>query len=124
MRDFLYTVIIMTIQLTTTNIGGDIVKDDDTYTLSDNKTLNHLVLSQTKLHPNKSTRGHHHVGQEEIYFFIEGEGDMIVGTPMDKPFRVKAGSVILIPDGAFHKVINTTENELVFDCVFEGRRNH
>jgi len=31
----------------------------------------------------------------------------------------------LIPDGDFHKVWNTSETEdLIFVCVFDGKRNH
>jgi len=67
------------IHYTNLNIGGDIVKDNETYLLRDNKTLNNLVLSQTILHPAQSTRGHCHAGQEEVYFFVSGSGEMEVG---------------------------------------------
>ena len=52
---------------------------------------------------------------------------MIVGT---KTFEVKAGDTILIPDGDFHKVFNTSSygikpyGHLEFICVFDGGRNH
>jgi oxalate decarboxylase/phosphoglucose isomerase-like protein (cupin superfamily) len=42
----------------------------------------------------------------------------------DEKFRVNAGDIILIPDGAFHRVINDGEMNLVFNCVFDGKRNH
>ena len=32
------------------DIGGEVVKDNETYLLKDNKTLNNLVLSSTKLY--------------------------------------------------------------------------
>ena len=82
------------------NIGGEVVKDDETYLLKDNRTLNNLVLSSTKLYRGKSTRGHRHEGQEEVYFFVQGTGVMVVD---DERFRVQAGDVILIPDGADRK---------------------
>lgn len=103
------------------DIGGEIVKDNETYLLKDNKTLNNLVLSSTKLYRGQATRGHHHVGQEEVYFFVQGTGMMIVG---EEKFRVNAGDIILIPDGAFHQVINDGEQHLTFNCVFQGTRNH
>jgi oxalate decarboxylase/phosphoglucose isomerase-like protein (cupin superfamily) len=106
------------------DIGGEIVKDNEVYQLKDNKTLNNLVLSSTKLYRGQSTRGHRHPGQEEVYFFVQGYGEMIVGNEDDQPFTVKPGDVILIPDGAFHRVINTGEMNLVFNCVFDGKRNH
>jgi quercetin dioxygenase-like cupin family protein len=38
---------------------------------------------------------------------------------------VAAGDVLLIKDGAFHKVYNDSNHEdLVFVCVFDGKRNH
>ena len=56
------------------DIGGKIVKDNETYLLKDNTTLKNLVVSSTKLHALKSTTGHKHDGQEEVYFFVEGIG--------------------------------------------------
>ena len=103
------------------DIGGDVVKDNETYLLKDNKTLNNLVLSSTKLYRGQATRGHHHAGQEEIYFFVQGTGIMVVG---EEKFRVSSGDIILIPDGVFHQVVNDGEQNLTFNCVFQGTRNH
>jgi oxalate decarboxylase/phosphoglucose isomerase-like protein (cupin superfamily) len=49
---------------------------------------------------------------------------MIVGDETDEPFEVQAGDVVLIPDGAFHRVINDGDLDLLFNCVFDGTRNH
>lgn len=103
------------------DVGGEVVKDNETYLLKDNKTLNNLVLSSTKLYRGQGTRGHSHAGQEEVYFFVQGTGMMIVD---EEKFRVNAGDIILIPDGAFHRVINDGEMHLTFNCVFDGKRNH
>lgn len=106
------------------NIGGDVVKSNEVYELKDNKTLNNLVLSSTKLYREQSTRGHRHAGQEEVYFFVQGSGRMIVGNEDSESFAVGPGDVVLIPDGAFHRVINDGEMNLTFNCVFDGKRNH
>jgi oxalate decarboxylase/phosphoglucose isomerase-like protein (cupin superfamily) len=103
------------------NVGGEVVKDNETYLLKDNKTLKNLVLSSTKLYRGQATRGHAHNDQEEVYFFVQGTGMMIVD---EEKFRVSAGDIILIPDGAFHRVINDGEQNLLFNCVFQGARNH
>lgn len=103
------------------DIGGDIVKDNETYLLRDNKTLKNLVVSSTQLHANQSTRGHSHAGQEEVYYFVGGHGEMELG---ERRFSVKAGDVVLIEDGIFHRVHNTTDADLYFVCVFDGKRNH
>ena len=103
------------------DIGGEVVKDNETYMLKDNKTLNNLVLSSTRLYRGQATRGHSHPGQEEVYFFVQGTGMMVVD---EERFRVIGGDVILVPDGAFHRVINDGEMNLLFNCVFDGKRNH
>lgn len=108
-------------KLTTNNIGGDIIKANGVYTVRDNKSLKNLVLSQTILHVGQETTGHYHVGQEEVYFFMYGKGMMIVG---DDKFSVEGGDIVLIPDGLFHKVFNAGESDLIFNCVFDGKRSH
>jgi oxalate decarboxylase/phosphoglucose isomerase-like protein (cupin superfamily) len=106
------------------DVGGSTVKDDETYIIKDNRTLKNLVLSSTKLNRGKQTRGHRHPGQEEVYFFVQGWGKMIVGDELSDPFDVGPGDIVLIPDGAFHRVINDGDMNMVFNCVFDGQRNH
>lgn len=108
-------------KLTIHDIGGEVVKDNETYLLKDNKLLNGLVVSSTLLNPFKQTTGHNHSGQEEVYFFVSGEGRMLLD---DEEFEVKAGDVVLIPDGAFHRVYNDSGEPFYFVCVFDGGRNH
>lgn len=108
-------------KLTSQNIEGDIVKDNDTYQLRDNTTLKNLVLSSTLLHAGKQTTGHKHEGQEEVYYFVNGCGEMMI----DKErFSVAPGDIVLIEDGEFHRVYNTSQEDLYFVCVFDGNRNH
>ena len=103
------------------DIGGKVVKDDDRYVVKDNESLNNLVVSSTDLKPGKSTSGHKHAGQEEVYNFVKGEGKMKVDEDI---FSVQAGDVILIEDGKFHQVINDSNKNLYFVCVFDGSRSH
>ena len=110
------------------NLTGEdskIVKENETYTVIDNTNLNNLVVSKTILHPGKETGGHNHSGQEEVYIFTQGIGKMVVGT---NTYNVEKGSIVLIPDGEFHKVWNTRDydngEDLIFVCVFDGNRNH
>ena len=103
------------------DIGGKIVKDDDRYLVKDNSELNNLVVSSTDLKPGKSTSGHAHPGQEEVYNFVKGSGMMKVDEDL---FPVCEGDVILIQDGQFHQVINDSNENLYFVCVFDGSRVH
>jgi len=109
------------IKLTIKDIGGKIVKDSDVYTVKDNTHLKNLVLSSTFLNANKETTGHRHVGQEEVYFFIKGKGEMTID---HERFPVQEGDAILIEDGSFHQVHNTSHLGLYFVCVFDGNRSH
>ena len=102
------------------NTDSKIVKENSTYTLVDNTELKNLVVSKTILHPMQQTTGHDHDGQEEVYQFVSGYGKMDVG---EKTFDVNPGDVVLIPDGDFHRVYNTSKYEqLIFVCVFDGKR--
>jgi len=51
--------------------------------------------------PGQQTVEHHHVGQDEIYFFPEGEGSVTVD---DETIPVKGGSVVYVPADAKHSV--------------------
>jgi len=104
------------------NIGGEVVKEDDRYIVKDNTVLNNLVVSSTELRPYKSTNGHKHVGQEEVYYFVKGTGTMYLD---DMPQPVQEGDVVLIEDGVHHKVeAGPGLKGLYFVCVFDGNRNH
>mgnify|MGYP003347204350 CR=1 FL=1 len=103
------------------DIGGEVIKNDDTYLLKDNKTLNNLILSSTELRAKKSTRGHRHEGQEEVYYFVSGTGEMELDGDR---FTVAPGDTVLIKDGVYHRVYNTGAVDMYFVCVFDGKRNH
>ena len=100
------------------DIQGEIAKQDERYTVTDNKTLTNLVLSSTRLQPNCATNGHSHAGQEEIYYFVGGSGKMQLG---EESINYIEGDVILIPDGVFHKV-SAGPFGAYFVCVFDGKR--
>ena len=108
-------------KVTIKDVGGDIIKDNSTYLLKDNAFGNNLVLSSTMLRANQHTTGHNHKGQEEVYFFISGHGEMEID---NNRFTVEEGDVVCIEDGEFHKVYNTGHLGLYFVCVFDGGRNH
>ena len=42
------------------DIGGVIAKEDERYVVKDNTILKNLVVSSTRMQPNKSTSGHKH----------------------------------------------------------------
>jgi mannose-6-phosphate isomerase-like protein (cupin superfamily) len=108
------------------NVGGLLAKEDERYQVIDNSSLKNLVLSSTNLNPGHSTSGHKHSGQEEIYIFVRGSGDMTLIYPdkTEKSFSVNKGDIVLIEDDVHHRVFNNSNEELYFVCVFDGKRSH
>ena len=100
------------------DIEGQIVKEDDRYIVKDNTSLKNLIVSSTTLFPNKSTSGHKHKGQEEVYIFLTGNGYIYLN---EKKMSVQAGDTVLIEDGVFHRV-ESGASGLYFVCVFDGKR--
>lgn len=102
------------------NIHGDVYRDTEVYSVIDNLKLDKLVLSQITLHKGQETRGHFHNDCEEVYFFQFGEGEMHI----DEEFvLVAAGTIVLVPDGKFHRVVNTGNSDLVFHTVYNKTQN-
>ncbi|MDR3164367.1 MAG: cupin domain-containing protein [Synergistaceae bacterium] len=94
----------------------------DTYYLIERKNGPSLRLScgHTTVYPTGSTTGHAHDDMEEIYFFISGEGIMVVG---EDKFPVKAGDACYVPPGAYHTTYQTGIMPLVFvwnTCLLDG----
>lgn len=103
-------------------LKGNIVKDNEVYQIVDNTELEQLTVSTTTLHPEQETSGHSHPGIEEVYTFLSGRGIMRID---EEEYPVEKGKTFTIPDGAFHKVYNDSPDEdLLFICVFNKRRNH
>lgn len=101
-------------------MNGQIVKKDDRYIVEDDTSLRDLVVSRTILHAGKSTTGHSHKGQEEVYIFQYGSGQMEID---DRVIDVEEDKIVLIKDGEFHRVHNTGKSNLIFVCVFKGERH-
>lgn len=101
------------------DVGGYIAKQDDRYIVKDNPFGSELVLSSTLLHARKETSGHSHPGQEEVYFFVNGSGQIKLD---DDIYNVSQGDIVPIYDGVFHKVFNNTDEDLYFVCVYNGKR--
>lgn len=100
--------------------SADLIRDNDIYKVYDLSELERLILSLTELYPEKSTTGHSHASADEVYFFIDGNGIIEVG---NRKFDVKAGDVILVPAGDFHKVYNKRKKNLNFWTIFEKYEN-
>jgi mannose-6-phosphate isomerase-like protein (cupin superfamily) len=92
-----------------------LVRSDERYVICDKSLSEKLVASITILHPGKQTTGHSHPGAE-VYFFVEGEGEMEVDGSRQ---RVGSKDIVLIRPNQFHRVYNTGDKELIFVVAFE-----
>ena len=64
----------------------------------------HFSLGHVTLEPNGGQVPWHQQDQEEIYFIVEGSGEMCLG---DERTLVRAGQAIYIPPQVFHQLTNT-----------------
>jgi mannose-6-phosphate isomerase-like protein (cupin superfamily) len=77
------------------------------FTTRDGSTIHELhhtalqSLAQATLEPGQTTRRHYHRRSEEIYFLLEGKGEMELEG--DRKL-LTAGDAVLIPAGAWHEI--------------------
>jgi oxalate decarboxylase/phosphoglucose isomerase-like protein (cupin superfamily) len=62
----------------------------------------------------RMTRGHKHK-TDEVYIFLEGSGNILVGK---KKFKVKKGDLVTVPTNSWHRVVNKGRKNLVFLSIF------
>jgi mannose-6-phosphate isomerase-like protein (cupin superfamily) len=95
------------------------------FTTKDGSTIRELhhtaeqSLAEATLDPGQETERHYHARTEEIYFLLEGEGEMEV----DGDRRlVGPGDAVLIPAGAWHQI--RAETPLRFLCCCAPPYSH
>ena len=63
-----------------------------------------FAMGHVTLEPNGGQVPWHNQEQEEIYFIVEGEGEMCLG---EERRAIKTGQAAYIPSGVFHQLTNT-----------------
>jgi mannose-6-phosphate isomerase-like protein (cupin superfamily) len=71
-------------------------------------------LAFAKLEPGKSSLPHRLKTSSEVYFILEGVGEMHIDSEQAK---VHGGQAILIPPGSWQHISNTGNVELKFLCI-------
>jgi len=77
------------------------------FTTKDGSTIRELMrageqsLAEASLSPGQATERHHHAASEELYYLLDGEGEMEID---GERARVAPGDAILIPPGARHQI--------------------
>ena len=70
-------------------------------------------LAEATLEPGASTRRHYHRESEELYYLVEGSGEIEVD---GERAGVAPGDAILIPPGAWHRIEASPDAALRFLC--------
>jgi mannose-6-phosphate isomerase-like protein (cupin superfamily) len=70
-------------------------------------------LAEATLGPGQSTRRHYHAEAEEIYFVLEGQGELELD---GERAGVRPGDAVPIPPGAWHELRNTGAGDLRILC--------
>ena len=95
----------------------------DAFVTADGSTIRELLglvtapvanqsLAEATLEPGQATERHYHADSEEIYFILEGGGEMEID---GERATVMPGDAILIPPGSWHE-IRAEDARLHFLC--------
>jgi mannose-6-phosphate isomerase-like protein (cupin superfamily) len=90
------------------------------FTTKDGSTIRELhhtelqSLAEATLPAGATTQRHYHARTEEIYFLLEGEGDLEVDGDRR---RVVPGDAALIPAGAWHEITAATNLRFLCCCA-------
>lgn len=69
-----------------------------------------FCLGYVVLDPNGGQVPWHNQEQEEVYFIVEGEGEICLG---EERQAIKAGQCVFIPPTVFHQLTNTSDSPMV-----------
>lgn len=78
-------------------------------------------LAEATVLSGQTTQKHFHKQTEEIYFILEGSGQMFLG---DEVFEVRAGDSVLINPGTTHCIQNNAPEILRFLCCCSPAYQH
>jgi mannose-6-phosphate isomerase-like protein (cupin superfamily) len=78
-----------------------------------NSGIRQQSLAEARVFPAQRTTPHYHPRTEEIYYILQGTGEMTIG---DETRSVGPGDAIAIPPGAVHSIYNSGAETLVFLC--------
>jgi mannose-6-phosphate isomerase-like protein (cupin superfamily) len=100
------------------------LEDAEAFTTADGSTIRELLglptapvrhqsLAEATLEPGQATDRHYHAQTEEIYYVVEGTGEM----ELDGDRRQLAvGDAVLIPPGGRHQIRAGAQGRLRFLC--------
>ena len=86
-----------------------------------NSRIENQSLAEARVEAGATTTPHYHAQTEEIYFILDGEADMRIGT---ETRHVGPGDAIAIPPGQVHQITNIGHCQLRFLCMCAPAYEH
>ncbi len=86
-----------------------------------NSCIRQQSLAEARLPAGAATTPHYHERTEEIYYILQGAGQMRLG---EESRNVAAGDAVAIPPGAVHQIANTGSGTLKFLCCCAPAYEH
>src|SRR3954447_22390180 len=74
----------------------------------------HLLVGLNAFEPGQSHALHAHAGMDKVYLVLEGEGLFLLA---DRTLAMRAGAVLVAPDGVPHGVENNSQARLLVMAV-------
>ena len=78
-----------------------------------------LLVGLNAFEPGQEHRLHSHAGLDKVYSVVEGEGLFLLD---DRELPMRAGDLLVAPDGVAHGVRNTGPTRLLVLAILAGRR--
>ena len=108
------------------------ITDQSPFTTADGSTIRSILdltnapvqnqsLAEASLPAGSATERHYHRQSEEIYFILEGTGEMELEGERQS---VGPGDAILIPAGKWHQITTTAEETIRFLCCCSPPYSH
>ncbi len=108
------------------------IRDVEAFTTKDGSEIRELLahrnsciekqsLAEARLPAGRTTTPHYHPKTEEIYYILEGTGEMRLG---DERRTVGPGDAIAIPPGIEHQITNSGTEVLKFLCCCAPAYEH
>ena len=76
------------------------------------------------LEPGEAPPLHVHHDTEQVFYVLEGKGELYVGEERQQRFPVGVGDVVRIPPGTYHRVLCLSSEPMKYlsvDCFLNGR---
>ena len=108
------------------------IAEQEPFTTADGSTIRSILdlsnasvekqsLAEATLPPGGATERHSHKTSEELYFILEGSGNMEIEGEAQK---VGVGDAILIPNGKWHQITANEDSKLRFLCCCAPPYSH